>query len=79
MSNAQEGKGGDNGAAEKTNDDSNQVCAAIIFLNMRYQIIIWTDDTYQKVISYVLSLYNRCTPLLPILTCVIHLSLKQTK
>jgi hypothetical protein len=44
VNNAQEGNGGDNGAAEKTNDDSNEVCAAVPFFNIRYQIIIWTDE-----------------------------------
>jgi hypothetical protein len=33
VNNAQEGNG-DNGAAGETNDDSNEVCAAAIFLNI---------------------------------------------
>lgn len=31
MNIAQEGNGDNNGVVEKTNDDSNEVCAAIIF------------------------------------------------
>ena len=80
VNNAQEGNGGDNGAAGETNDDSNEVCAAITFLNI--SIIIWTDKYSPKVNSllpYALSLYNRCTPLLPFLTCVILSLNKQIK
>ncbi len=62
MNNAEEGNGGDNGAVEKTNDDSNEVCAAITFLNI--SIIIWTDKYSPKgqlsSASCVVSLYNRC-------------------
>ena len=49
VNNAQEGNGGDNGAVEKTNDDSNEVCAAIhFFLILRYQIITWADKYSPK-------------------------------